>query len=221
MYESTFVLSKVPSYLKFITLFISYIIKFITFVRVKLEQNTRDAIDTISQQVGLDIAKDCLLPNGQGFSDHVQTRSIEPRGVYDGEIKFAKDEDRHRPICKKPYRLAPDESRFVAEQLREMIARGTTRPSSSPWGTPVFVVPKAGGGWRLCCDYRDLNSKLLHEAYMPPAVDQIFDQLLGAMSAPRSKDLLGNITPRACRPSRQLQSPRFSLANASERLLGT
>ena len=38
-------------------------------------------------------------------------------------------------------------------------------------------VPKSDGGWRLACDYRDVNSKLVHEAYMPPPPDMFFDQL--------------------------------------------
>ena len=58
--------------------------------------------------------------------------------------------------------------------------RGTITPSNSPWGTPVFLVPKADGGWRVACDYRDLNAKLVKEAYCPPAADQLFDQLQSA-----------------------------------------
>ena len=41
----------------------------------------------------------------------------------------------------------------------------------------MFLVPKSDGGWRLCCDYRVLNSKLIHESYSIPAADQLFDQL--------------------------------------------
>ena len=153
--------------------------------RVNPKQNNLEKlqkIDRDAQAEGMpgslidDVFKKC----GQIFRDTVPAKLIEDRGSWNAELRFAKSEDAHSPINQKCYRLSPDETKAVAEILRENLQRGTIRPSKSPWGTPIFLVPKADGGWRLCCDYRLLNARLVHESYNIPAADQLFDQLQGA-----------------------------------------
>nr|GEX38634.1 hypothetical protein [Tanacetum cinerariifolium] len=42
------------------------------------------------------------------------------------------------PVAQAPYRLAPSEMKELSEQLQEFSDKGFIRPSSSPWGAPVF-----------------------------------------------------------------------------------
>ncbi|GJS67572.1 putative reverse transcriptase domain-containing protein [Tanacetum coccineum] len=42
------------------------------------------------------------------------------------------------PVARDPYRLAPDEMQELSTQLQELSKKGCIRPSSSPWGAPVF-----------------------------------------------------------------------------------
>ncbi|GKC65987.1 putative reverse transcriptase domain-containing protein, partial [Tanacetum coccineum] len=42
------------------------------------------------------------------------------------------------PVARAPYRLAPSEMKELSEQLKELSDKGFIRPSSSPWGAPVF-----------------------------------------------------------------------------------
>lgn len=144
--------------------------------RVEVRQNDVATLERREQEVGVKFIE-TLKQNGQVFRDDVPTRLIPDRGQWNGVLEFKQPEDARHPICKKPYRLSPDETRAAAVLLRDLLLRGTIRPSRSPWGTPIFLVPKADGGWRMCCDYRDLNAKLVHEAYSIPAADQLFDQL--------------------------------------------
>ena len=160
--------------------------------RVDVRQNDLETLRKHEEEVGVQFI-DTLRANGAVFRDDVPTSIIPDRGLWNGTLEMAKPEDEVKPICKKPYRLSPDETRAAAAILRDLLIRGTIRPSKSPWGTPVFLVPKADGGWRMCCDYRDLNAKLVHEAYSLPAADQLFDQL-GSPHAWRALD-----TPRSCR----------------------
>nr|GEZ51573.1 hypothetical protein [Tanacetum cinerariifolium] len=46
------------------------------------------------------------------------------------------------PVARSPYRLAPSEMKELSEQLQELSDKGFIRPSSPPWGAPVFIYSK-------------------------------------------------------------------------------
>ncbi|XP_062198844.1 uncharacterized protein LOC133901511 [Phragmites australis] len=69
----------------------------------------------------------------------------------------------------------------LKEQLRELQHNGYIRPSSSPWGSPVIFVKKKDGRMRMCVDYRSLNEVTIKNKYPLPRIDELFDQLKGAM----------------------------------------
>nr|GFC83546.1 putative nucleotidyltransferase, ribonuclease H [Tanacetum cinerariifolium] len=85
------------------------------------------------------------------------------------------------PISKAPYRLAPVELKELKDQLQELLERGFIRPSVSPWGAPVLFVNKKDGSMRLCIDYRELNKITIRNRYPLPRIDDLFDQLQGAI----------------------------------------
>ncbi|GKE75079.1 hypothetical protein Tco_1537120 [Tanacetum coccineum] len=43
------------------------------------------------------------------------------------------------PVARAPYRLAPSEMKELSKQLQELSDKGFIRPSSLPWGTPVYL----------------------------------------------------------------------------------
>ncbi|GJY99329.1 hypothetical protein Tco_0516759, partial [Tanacetum coccineum] len=43
------------------------------------------------------------------------------------------------PVTRAHYRLAPSEMKELSDQLKELSEKGFIRPSSSPWGAPVFI----------------------------------------------------------------------------------
>nr|GFC91977.1 hypothetical protein [Tanacetum cinerariifolium] len=69
----------------------------------------------------------------------------------------------------------------LKDQLQELLERGFIRPSVSPWGAPVIFVKKKDGSMRLCIDYRELNKITIRNRYPLPRIDDLFDQLQGAM----------------------------------------
>nr|GFB86118.1 retrotransposon protein, putative, Ty3-gypsy subclass [Tanacetum cinerariifolium] len=85
------------------------------------------------------------------------------------------------PISKAPYRMAPIELKELKDQLPELLERGFIRLSVSPWGAPVLFVKKKDGSMRLCIDYRELNKITIRNRYPLPKIDDLFDQLQGAM----------------------------------------
>nr|GFB43685.1 putative reverse transcriptase domain-containing protein [Tanacetum cinerariifolium] len=88
---------------------------------------------------------------------------------------------RAEPISKALYRMAPIELKELKDQLQELLERGFIRPSVSLWGAPVIFVKKKDGSMRLCIDYRELNKITIRNRYPLPRIDDLFDQLQGAM----------------------------------------
>jgi hypothetical protein len=80
-------------------------------------------------------------------------------------------------IYKTPFSMTTPELAELKEHIRELLEKGFTRPSSSPWGAPVIFVSKKDGTQRLCVDYRALNEVTIKNKYSLPRIDDLFDQL--------------------------------------------
>jgi len=50
----------------------------------------------------------------------------------------------------------------------------------SAWSSPVVLIRKKNGSWRLCVDYRKLNSGTIQDAYPLPRIDEYLDALAGS-----------------------------------------
>ena len=44
--------------------------------------------------------------------------------------------------------------------VNEQLALEHTEPSTSPWNTPIFVIRKKSGRWRLLHDLRAVNEQM-------------------------------------------------------------
>ena len=84
------------------------------------------------------------------------------------------------PISMTPHRMASVELQELRVQLQELLDKGFSRPSTSPWGAPVLFTKKKDKTVRLCIDYRQLNRVTIKNWYPLPRIDDLFDQLRGA-----------------------------------------
>ncbi|KAH0685627.1 hypothetical protein KY284_016180 [Solanum tuberosum] len=104
-----------------------------------------------------------------------------PRVPHEREIDFGiyLNIDTHT-ISILPYRMATAEIKELKEQLKDLLDKGSIRPSISPWCAPVLFVKKNDGSLRMCIDYRQLNKVIIKNKYPIPSIDDLFNKLLGA-----------------------------------------
>ena len=81
------------------------------------------------------------------------------------------------PVHRRAYRMALHHLDIANEEIDKMLAMGIIRPSSSPYASPVLLVPKKDGTLRFCCDYRKLNSVTVKDRWPLPNIQEIFDRL--------------------------------------------
>ena len=84
------------------------------------------------------------------------------------------------PIKQRPYRIPLRKRKVVEEEIDKMLAEGIIEPSTSPWASPITLVPKKDGEVRFCIDFRKLNSVTKSDAGPIPHVQDILDNLSGA-----------------------------------------
>ncbi|CAF1432643.1 unnamed protein product [Rotaria sordida] len=82
-----------------------------------------------------------------------------------------------QPFNSPPFRYAPIRKQIIEQNIKEMLDQGIISPSTSPWASPVILVPKKDGNLRFCIDYRKLNAVTIRDAYPLPRIDDTLDSL--------------------------------------------
>ena len=76
------------------------------------------------------------------------------------------------PAARRAYPLPHSKLEVMRSQMRELIDKGWVVPSSSPWASPILLVPKdQGKSLRLCIDFRDLNALTKKDRFPLPRID--------------------------------------------------
>ena len=85
-----------------------------------------------------------------------------------------------RPIRQPQRRMNPTLKYIVKTGLQNLLKVDFIYPIfDSQWVSPLMVVLKKNGKWRICVDYRELNKVTLNDHFPLPFIDQVLDTLAG------------------------------------------
>lgn len=83
------------------------------------------------------------------------------------------------PVAYRPYRLSHSEKNIVRDIIKELEENKIIEESDSAYASPILLVSKKTGGYRLCVDYRALNRKTVRDLFPLPRIDDQIDLLSG------------------------------------------
>ena len=137
--------------------------------------NRSDNIDTAPRNPNLPVAVQQLLHE---FRDVFQEPTkLPPKRTVDHAIALV---DESKVFNQRPYRLLFHQKNALEVLIKDMLSSHMIRPSISPFSSPVILVKKKDGTWRLCVDYRQLNSNIVKNKYPIPIIEDLLDELFGA-----------------------------------------
>ena len=88
----------------------------------------------------------------------------------------------HQLVCQKQFPLKPDHQTFVEQSLQEWLRLGVVRRTKSSYNSPIFCVPKKGGGLHIVQDFRGLNKKTHTDKYSMKEVNECISDIGRAKS---------------------------------------
>nr|GEZ08286.1 hypothetical protein [Tanacetum cinerariifolium] len=101
---------------------------------------------------------------------------LPPMREYDHKIVLKKGIG---PIFSRPCRHPPAQKDAIEIMVKELLESGVIRPSQSPFSSPVVMVKKKDGTWRMCIDYKKLNAQTIKDKFPIPIIEELIDELQG------------------------------------------
>ncbi|XP_026378255.1 uncharacterized protein LOC113272663 [Papaver somniferum] len=120
-----------------------------------------------------------LLPLLHEFDDIFQEPTqLPPQRNLDHKIP---SQPKSTPINLRAYKCPYIQKGVVEQLVQEILQSGIIQPSNSPFASPILLVKKKDNTWRFCVDYRKLNSITVKDKFPIPIIEELLDELNGAI----------------------------------------
>ena len=84
------------------------------------------------------------------------------------------------PVAQKLHRLGTVQKEALLKEVKALLWVGFIYLlEDSEWVSPVVVVPKKNGKWRICVDFKPLNAVTKRDHFALPFQDEILDEIVG------------------------------------------
>jgi hypothetical protein len=90
-------------------------------------------------------------------------------------------EARAKHVITTPYKHPKKYKDEIEKAIKELLDMGHIRPISSPFSFSVVLVKKKDGTIRMCIGFQGLNKKTIKNMYPIPRIDELLDELHGAI----------------------------------------
>lgn len=107
----------------------------------------------------------------------MEPKGLPPKRECDHSIPLKANAE---PPNIKPYRIPHHQKDAMEEIIRQLLESEEIRASVSPYSSPAVMVRKKNRSWRMCVDYRQLNSMTIKNKFPMPIIEDLLDELHGA-----------------------------------------
>ncbi|XP_047314445.1 uncharacterized protein LOC124918294 [Impatiens glandulifera] len=118
----------------------------------------------------------------QGLLDDFSTLFQQPDGLpptreHDHRIPLKEGTE---AVCLHPYRYPALQKSEIENLINDMLERGIIRKSHSSFAAPVVLIRKKDLSWRMCIDYRRLNSATIKDKFPILVIEELMEELHGS-----------------------------------------
>ncbi|GFY16113.1 retrovirus-related Pol polyprotein from transposon 297 [Trichonephila clavipes] len=82
----------------------------------------------------------------------------------------------HLPVAVPPYRMNPSKKEILKQEIDRLLSEGIIKECESPYASPVVLIQKPNGTFRICIKYRKLNEITVADTYPLPRMYDLLHQ---------------------------------------------